>query len=271
MLSREQIEFLVKKLKEKGAKEESPPAHALYKLKKDEGILTIYKTGNITFGGKNPSFFREEVVKFYLQNIDRTPRIGCDEAGKGEFIGPLVVACVYADEKCLKKLVELRVKDSKNLSKEKILKMAEEIKKHCRGQVKVIMPSQYNRLYEKYRNLNRLLETVYVEILEKLIEKYHPEKVIIDKFSSKLEEILEDRFKKTQFEIVPRAERDPVVAAASIVAKAERLKAMDRLRKKLGVELPEGNLDNQKILQLIPSEIRHKFLKMHFKTNRSKR
>ena len=271
MLSREQIELLVEKLKEKGAKEESPPAHALYKLKKDKGILTIYKTGSITFGGKDPSFFKEEVVKFYLQNIDKTPRIGCDEAGKGEFIGPLVVACVYADEKCLKKLVELRVKDSKDLSKERILKMAEEIKKHCRGHVKVIMPSQYNRLYEKYRNLNRLLEAIYVEILEKLIEKYHPEKVIVDKFSSKLEEILEDRFKGIQFEIVPKAERDPVVAAASIVAKAERLKAMDKLKKELGVELPEGNLDNQKILQLIPSEFRHKFVKMHFKTDRSKR
>jgi ribonuclease HIII len=271
MLSRKQIELLVKKLKEKGAKEELPPAHALYKMKKDKGVLTIYKTGSITFGGKDPSFFREEVVKFYLQNIDRTPRIGCDEAGKGEFIGPLVVACVYADEKCLKKLVELGVKDSKSLSKERILKMAEEIKKHCRGQVKVIMPSQYNRLYEKYRNLNRLLEAVYVEILEKLIEKYHPEKVIVDKFSSKLEEILKDRFKGIQFEIVPKAERDPVVAAASIVAKAERLRAMDELRKELGVELPEGNLDNQKILQLIPSEIRHKFVKMHFKTDGSKR
>jgi len=271
MLSREQIELLVKELKEKGVKEESPPAHALYKLKKDKGVLTIYKTGSITFGGKDPSFFREEVVKFYLQNVGRTPRIGCDEAGKGEFVGPLVVACVYADEKCFKKLVELGVKDSKNLSRERILKMAEEIKKNCRGQVKVVMPSQYNRLYERYRNLNRLLEAVYVEILEKLTEKYHPEKVIVDKFSSKLGEILEGRFKGIHFEVVPKAERDPVVAAASIVAKAERLKAMDRLEKELGVELPEGNLDNQKILQLIPSEIRHKFVKMHFKTDGSKK
>ena len=271
MLSREQIELLVKKLKGKGAKEESPPPHALYKLRKDKGILTIYKTGGITFEGKDPSFFKEEVASFYLQNIDKTHRIGCDEAGKGEFIGPLVVACVYADEKCFKKLVELGVKDSKNLSRERILKMAEEIKKHCRGQVKVIMPSQYNRLYERYRNLNRLLEAVYVEILEKLIEKYHPEKVIVDKFSSKLEEILKDRFKGIQFEIVPKAERDPVVAAASIVAKAERLKAMNRLERELGIELPEGNLDNQKILQLIPSKFRHKFVKMHFKTDGSKR
>ncbi|ADY73081.1 ribonuclease HIII [Desulfurobacterium thermolithotrophum DSM 11699] len=270
MLDRENIELLVKKLKEKGAKEEKPPPHALYRLRKDKGILTIYKTGNVVFGGKDPSFLKEEVAKVYLQNVTVTTKVGCDEAGKGEFVGPLVVACVCADKNCLRKLLDLGVKDSKALSREKILKMAEEIKKYCRGRVKVIMPFQYNKLYEKYKNLNRLLEDIYVELIGSLLAKYSPQEVIVDKFSSRIEPLLKEKFKNTSFKVVPKAEKDLVVAAASIVAKAERLKAMEKLSKELGIELPEGNIQNEKVLKIVPEKLIDKFVKLHFKIKESK-
>ncbi|MEO2069456.1 MAG: ribonuclease HIII [Desulfurobacteriaceae bacterium] len=264
MLNREEIEELVKRLTEKGASLEKPPEHAIYRLKKDKGILTIYKTGSLVFGGKEARVLKEEVETFYLEKLEKVPKIGCDEAGKGEFIGPLVVACIFADENCLKELVKLGVKDSKKLKKEKILELSKNIKKDCRGRVRVLMPKAYNELYEKFKNVNRLLEAVYMEVLEELIKKYSPKKVVVDKFSNEIEEKLKRKFSGIDFEVIPKAEKDIVVAAASIVAKAERLKAMDILSKKLGIKLPEGNINNEKVFKLIPPRKRKYFLKLHF-------
>jgi ribonuclease HIII len=264
MLSKKEIEELVQRLKEKGTTLDTPPEHAIYRIKKDNGILTIYKTGSLVFGGKNTMSLKEEVESFYLEKLGKVPKIGCDEAGKGEFIGPLVVSCVFADESCLKKLLELGVKDSKKLKKEKILKLSEKIKEACHGKVKVLMPKVYNELYGRFKNVNRLLEAVYIEVLEGLIKKYSPKKVVVDKFSNEIEEKLKRKFPGIDFEVIPKAEKDIVVAAASIVAKAERLKAMEFLSRKIGIKLPEGNLDNEKILKLIPPEKGKYFLKLHF-------
>ena len=43
--------------------------------------------------------------------------IGSDEAGKGDYFGPLVVAAVYADEVALEQLPQAGVKDSKRVSR----------------------------------------------------------------------------------------------------------------------------------------------------------
>jgi len=266
-LKKEEIEKVVNGLLQLGAVKEKPPAYALYRLRLEDGIVTIYESGSVVFGGKNGEELKRKFLQLLLKETDTSPRIGCDEAGKGEFVGPLVVACVYADEDCIKKLLSLGVKDSKKLTKEKLKGLSEEIKNHCRGRVKVLMPESYNRFYKNYGNVNRMLEDIYKELIGELLKKYRAKRVIVDKFSERVEKVLKESFPKVELVVVPKAEIDPVVAAASVVAKAERLKKMEELSKLIGFTLPEGNENNRELLKKIPPKLRYKFVKEHFKVN----
>ncbi len=264
-LEREKLQNLISELKKLGAREENPPPYALSRLRLDNSIITIYNSGSIVFGGKETEEAKKLVAFLVSRETDRTPRIGCDEAGKGEFVGPLVLACIYGDENAINKLIEMQVKDSKKLTKKRILKLADEIKKVCHGAVSVITPQKYNELYEKYKNANRLMEEAYLKLIDKLIKKFKAEKIIVDKFSKTFEKKLKEKFPNKEIEVIPKAdEKDIVVAAASIVAKAERLKFMEKLSKEAGFALPEGNLQNRELLEKIPPHLHHKFFKTHF-------
>ena len=54
---------------------------------------------------------------------------GIDEAGRGSAIGPLVMAAVLVDKTQEEQLIELQVRDSKELSKKERERLAKEIKK----------------------------------------------------------------------------------------------------------------------------------------------
>ena len=263
---REEVKAVIEKLKEIGGKVEEPPEGVEARLRFKEGVVQVYSTGSITVGGKEKEKLEEKVGKAIFEGVERElPIVGCDEAGKGELFGPLVVACVYADEKCYEELLKLGLKDSKRLKPEKILELSEKVKKVCSGRVKVLMPEEYNRLYENFKNQNRLMEEVYLEVLEKLFKKKgFPKKVVIDKFSPKVEEVLKENFPQVEFEVKTKGEEEPVVAAAAVVAKAERLKRLAELSKELGFKVKEGNAENRELLRRIPREKLHKFIKEHF-------
>jgi len=263
---REEVKKVIEKLKEIGGKVEKPPEGVEARLRFKEGVVQVYPTGSITVGGKEREKLEEKVGRAIFEGVKRElPVVGCDEAGKGELFGPLVVACVYADEKCYRELLKLGLKDSKKLKPERILELSEKIKKVCGGRIKVLMPQEYNRLYKKFKNQNRLLESVYLELLEKLLEKKGaPKRVVVDRFSQKIEKILKDKFPEIEFEVRTKGEEEPAVAAAAIVAKAERLKRLKELSGELGFEVKEGNAENRELLKKIPGEKLHKFVKEHF-------
>ena len=263
-IEKEKAEQLVERLKEKGAKEEKPPKYASYRLKLGKGELIIYESGSVVYSGKEREELKEKVAEELLKLEENLPRIGCDEAGKGEFFGPLVVACVCGDRECLRELFNLEVKDSKKLSSEKIIDTAERIKEKCRGVVRVINPENYNRMYWKYGNQNRLLEAVYSEVLSKLINRCKAKEIVVDKFSRKVEEILKKKIKGVKVSARIGGEADSVVAAASIVAKAERLRELKKLSERLGFEVNEGNRKNRELLERIPEGELPRYVKLHF-------
>ncbi|NDE76183.1 MAG: hypothetical protein EB039_09015, partial [Proteobacteria bacterium] len=55
------------------------------------------------------------------------PWIGSDEAGKGDYFGPLVVAAVWVDDRMLGLLEALGVRDSKVVADTEIARVAAEI------------------------------------------------------------------------------------------------------------------------------------------------
>jgi ribonuclease HIII len=201
-------------------------------------------------------------------------RIGCDESGKGDYFGPLVFAAAYVDGGNETRLQSLGVRDSKLLTDNRMLDMAEEIKKVCPHIVVPAEPKRYNELYAKMGNLNRLLAWGHAWTLEQLLEKAPAQLAIIDQFGdpSYVRDALREKGRQITIEQRTHAEDDLAVAAASILARARFVQIMEQLSKSAGETLPKGASDpaivavGRRIVGRLGKERLGEFAKLHFKT-----
>ena len=180
------------------------------------------------------------------------PHIGTDEAGKGDFFGPMVTAGVYVDARTAQILRTLGVRDSKLVNDRELRGLAANIREVVPDRqraVLVLAPKRYNELYQQMRgegkNLNTLLAWTHTRVIEDLIKSgLRPSFVLSDQFGDK--RYIESRLLlDTRLSGIPvlqrhRAEADVGVAAASILARDAFLRWLDRASKTLGVTLPKG-------------------------------
>ena len=162
---------------------------------------------------------------------------GVDDAGRGPIIGPLVIAGVSIDKRDLPRLRDLGVKDSKMLSPHRREQLAVEIRKLVlKCHVESLSPAEIDKVVEtggKLRRLNRL----EAQTMAKVIAALKPDIAYVD-----ASDVLADRFKEHILEnlsfgveVVSEHKADvkyPVVSAASIIAKVERDRAIEKLREK---------------------------------------
>jgi ribonuclease HIII len=198
--------------------------------------------------------------------------IGTDESGKGDYFGPLVIGGVYVDSKTTGVLSNLKVRDSKKISDNVIKDLDFQIRSLCIYSVVVIGPEKYNLLYQKIKNLNKLLAWGHARVIENILMRVDCKKAISDQFGSEIyiKNALMKLGKKIELTQVPRAEADLGVAAASILARAEFLRKMDRLSLECGFELPKGASDQvdqtaRKILEQMGKDDLNRFVKLHFR------
>ena len=168
---------------------------------------------------------------------------GTDEAGKGDYFGPLVVAGAALRRRDLELLFELGVDDSKSISDSKIPELERAIKSVC--QPVSIGPAKYNALYAKIGNLNRLMAWAHAKVIGQLVERSKDEPIqwfLIDQFAkgNTMARALGGLADTVRVDQWPKAESDPAVAAASILARAAFLRGVDALSKRYGVRLRLG-------------------------------
>lgn len=170
------------------------------------------------------------------------PHIGSDESGKGDYFGPLVVAACYLDAQLASKLAGLGVRDSKTVTDSRALVIADELVLIVPHEVIAIGPERYNDLHDKMRNLNRLLAWGHARSIENLLAKVSCDLVVTDQFGDErfVNQALMQRGRSVRLQQRPRAESDMAVAAASILARAGFLRALERLSKEIGIPLPKG-------------------------------
>ena len=163
--------------------------------------------------------------------------VGSDESGKGDYFGPLVIAAVALTQENWRVLVELGVQDSKNLTDARATSIADQVRDAFPNEVLTIMPPRYNELWAKFGNLNRLLAWAHARAIENVIEKApQATAAVADQFGdeSLIRNALFERGREVRLVQMPRAERDPAVAAASILARAEFLRRLDQLGRVAG-------------------------------------
>jgi ribonuclease HIII len=198
--------------------------------------------------------------------------IGTDESGKGDYFGPLVIGGVRVDPKSKGVLENLKVRDSKRISDNVIKDLDFQIRSLCIYSVVVIGPEKYNLLYGKMKNLNKLLAWGHARVMENILTRIDCKRVISDQFGSEnyIKNALMKLGKKIELTQSPRAEADLGVAAASILARAEFLRKMDRLSEECGFELPKGasgqvDVVARKIVEAMGEDALNRFAKLHFK------
>ncbi len=222
--------------------------------------------------GKNQSSKVEEKPRLILKSGIDTGWIGTDESGKGDYFGPLVIGGVHVDSKTKDLLLNMRVRDSKKISDSVIKELDYQIRSVCIYSVVVIGPEKYNLLYQKMKNLNTLLAWGHARVIENILLRVDCQKAIADQFGSEdyIKNALMEMGKKIELTQTPGAEADVGVAAASIVARAEFVRRMEKLSEECGFPLPKGaseqvDLVARKLVEQMGKDALNRFVKLHFK------
>ena len=287
VLEESEIPLLINLFAERNFEELDAPAYTLYRARNENVLVTIYEKGpKLLVQGKGASDFiefifepsirgGESIFKDVLQDL--SPHFGVDESGKGDFLGPLVISCLYSEEQGAKDLLDFGIQDSKKISsKKKISELAQKIKDHpsLRYETILIAPSRYNELYESFENLNSLLAWGHSEAIYQLSKKV-PEcqSVLIDQFASAslLESAVKKKSPHFQIEMRHRAEEDIVVAGASILARDAFLKWMRKKTLETGIDFFLGASSQveesaKKLVKKYGEDAITDYMKAHFKT-----
>jgi ribonuclease HIII len=203
------------------------------------------------------------------------PHIGTDEAGKGDYFGPLVVAAAFADELALTRLPQAGVRDAKKVSTGRVWQLEKAVKQICPAfEVVVISPARYNDLLAKMRNLNCLLAWGHARAIEDVLARVECSLALADQFGdeSYLQDSLMQRGRAITLVQQPKAEADPAVAAASVLARAAFLRAMENLSALAGIELPRGATHvvpaAREVVAKGGEQLLRQVAKVHFKTTK---
>jgi ribonuclease HIII len=206
-----------------------------------------------------------------------SPHFGIDESGKGDFFGPLVIAGAYVEPEIARLWMAGGVQDSKAIGSDTRIRELARLIRATPGTVTsvvVIGPERYNALYSKFRNLNRLLAWGHARVIENLLE-LRPDcpRALSDQFANPrlIERALMEKGRRIQIEQRTKAESDPAVAAASVLARAGFVEWLARESLEQGITLPKGASSGVKeagrsLVQSKGPEVLEKVAKLHFKT-----
>ncbi len=261
-------------------------AYARFAFKGPKVNVVGYESGKVVVQGKGTEDFIVNVlepevtgtVKFGYDEVLRPewfePHAGLDESGKGDFFGPLVSACVIAEKPAIDRWRKAGIRDSKRIGDSGIAKYDKMIRETPGVVAKVVFCSmpRYNELMAKPRaNLNLLLAWQHAQALTKALEEKWVPWGMLDQFSK--QPLVQRYFKNDKFDLrmQTKAEEDPVVAAASIVARAEYVRQVKKLSDRLGEPLQKGasaKVREQaiRLVEKLGAPALREFAKLHFRT-----
>lgn len=263
---------------ELGVFEHRTVPHALFSVKGEGAVATLYASGKLVVQGEEPAVFVERFLGYGApaERVASGPReadderttIGSDECGKGDYFGPLVVAAVRLEPGESSKVRASGVRDSKTISDESALRLGGALRGVFAHAVVRLDPEEYNRVHERPGHLNAMLADLHARAIRELhrpgvrvvIDQFGPERLMIERLGG-LDLELNQR---------PRAEEIPAVAAASVIAREEFLTALRALSEEFAVDLHKGAgepVDRvaRRFVSLHGREALGRVAKLHFK------
>jgi len=232
--------------------------HTIIAAERADCRINLYKSGKCLIQGREA----EEFVTFVLEPMilqevkvgyeevlapdTIAPHMGVDESGKGDFFGPMVIAGAYVDPQLAATMREMNVRDSKTITSDKVaMDMADALRKLLGDRYTIVSigPAAYNRLYTSMRSVNAILAWAHARAIENLLEKIPTcPRAISDQFGNKQQVInaLMQRGKKIELVQRHKAESDPAVAAASVLARGAFLRSLKQMAQTYSQPFPKG-------------------------------
>ncbi len=183
---------------------------------------------------------------------------GLDEAGRGPVLGPLVIAGALCEEKEQRRLKEMGVRDSKKLSSTKREKLYEDLVASLDYCVIKVSAVELDEARKGGTSLNELEGAKFADIINQL----GPSRAYIDcadvspanfrgymakNLSCTCDLVIEHR----------ADEKYPIVSAASIIAKVERDREIELIRREYG-EVGSGYTHDPRTIAFIENYYREK-------------
>lgn len=284
-LSNDQMDNLGEILDEKGWIDYDV-AYSLFAFKGEKINVVGYQSGKLVVQGKKTEDFVRDILepqitgeaKLGYEEVNHPEwfedHLGVDESGKGDLFGPLVSCTVVAHSGMAKMWMDKGIRDSKSVSSDASVFKLEKIIRETEGVViKTAFAGmvKYNELYNKFGNLNKMLAWFHSRsVMDSLKDKMVPWGML-DQFTK--QPLVQRLVKVDDFTLrmQTKAEADPVVAAASIIARAEYVRQMKKLSDLAGETLLKGASAQvkQQAVKLVRdrgADALNQFAKMHFKT-----
>lgn len=248
-------------------KREKTPPYAIFQAQDGDTVVTLYESGKVVFQGKDADLSSdfwiatERINSGTATTTDsrdkkkeektnkilpiRINSIGSDEVGTGDYFGPIVVTASYVSKDNIDFLLDLKVKDSKKLTDEQILKIVPQIIKKIPYQTFILKNEEYNNHKNNNINMNQMKAILHNKVLYELKQKnLEYDYIVVDQFEppksyynhiSKSTRRVQDIFFLTKAE-----DQCLSVACSSLISRYIFLKEMDKLSNELGITLPKG-------------------------------
>ncbi|MFN4216161.1 MAG: hypothetical protein ACK4HQ_01975 [Brevinematales bacterium] len=188
--------------------------------------VSLYNSGRLVLQGEDGAIHEIlERVKGFLEKV--SSQIGCDECGKGDVFGPLVMVAVGVLAEDMVKLQMMGISESKKATKNQLDEWYHRIRSLCQVEELIWEPEAYNDLYERYQNLNTILTLGYEDLIRRFEGKW--DLVVVDAYTQneKTRKML-SRVSPGKFILETHAEHYPSVGAASLVARKLFLEWFER-------------------------------------------
>ena len=264
-------------------------AYAGFAFRGPDCNVTAYESGKVVIAGKGTEDF---VLHTLESEVTQAPRLGydavlhpdwfeshagLDESGKGDFFGPVVAATVIADAPAIEAWIKAGVKDSKKIGEAQIVALDKIIRQTPDVAVATALcgMARYNELMARpHASLNKLLGWLHATALAQALARKPVAWGLLDQFSEQpytQRELAKKGTGNFELKMRTKAEEDPVVAAASVVARAEFVRQMHALSRRFGAKLPKGagspvKLQAAQIIQKFGARSLGEFAKLHFRT-----
>lgn len=227
--------------------------------------IVAYTSGKIVSSGPRAEAAVQSAILSLSTDSEKIEMIiGSDEAGKGEWLGPMVIAAVALTPRQSRLLQSLGVMDSKEVSVERIAELAVEVDNNSTARnVVLITPKTFNdkfaELHQEGKNLNDFLAWGHSKAIGAVfseIQSDTPIRVVVDEFArNKTKQRLSRVIPLDEIILIqrPHAEDEIAVAAAAILAREAREKWIDRYSAENELDLrdlsvPEANQRSDKDL-----------------------
>jgi ribonuclease HIII len=280
----------------RGSLADKMPPGSVFAAKTPSCTITAYKSGKVLFQGND---CEKEAGKWGGSGSVAAPAkkgaasskagnglpagfsewsvIGSDEVGTGDFFGPITVVAAYVRKKDIPWLKEIGVRDSKDLTDEKIVEIAKTIKNVVPFSLMTLKNEKYNQVQQGGMSQGKMKALLHNQAILKVLEKIAPEKpdgILIDQFvqeSTYFQHLRgqkavarENVYFSTKAEGVHLA-----VAAASILARYAFIQYIDQMSEAAGFKIPKGagaQVDEAaaKLIMKKGRNVLTSFVKLHF-------